>query len=371
MGFGSVGNLRLDTVMATPPSGQRLTGYFRTKFDLAASGVGRLELQFHRDDAAILYLDGAEIERSHEPGAILMSGAPDNYYLNVEGSSSAWVYTDIEGRRDFVRLEDTYLEAGDHVIAVSLHNAANSSGSFASSDFAFEMDSVKFFPQQTAEVSITVEPAPVTPIITSDYFMITGDTAFDSASIERNLYSNDSSLGGSGMPITPVLSLEIEGAGGGGQVLSTSPDSGDFTFAPDAGFRGMVSLSYTVTTAAGTSRPADILLMVVEHGEVIEGRQTVSAGTTQSFSLQVDPGILNGFTTHPQLGSASRSGNTVQIERALPQVGPDLLEVGMFPEMLVGVGPDAEWSVPLPTGWGRPRCDRPRFRRYLVSPGLR
>jgi hypothetical protein len=98
-----------------PPDGKRRTAYFRCHFTTVAPLKG-LELRARRDDGLIAYLDGKEIVRD-----------------NVSDGPDAWKLDALQGvNEDEIELTMVWplaneLPAGDHVLAISLHNIGGSS----------------------------------------------------------------------------------------------------------------------------------------------------------------------------------------------------------------------------------------------------
>ena len=94
-----------------PDSGKRYSAYFRCQFT-TDEDAANLELYCQRDDGIIVYLDGEELLRDGVQDAV-----PDSYQLlasqTISGSAK---YRAIRHR--ITRL----LPAGEHVLAISLHN---------------------------------------------------------------------------------------------------------------------------------------------------------------------------------------------------------------------------------------------------------
>ncbi|MEZ5303478.1 MAG: Ig-like domain-containing protein, partial [Verrucomicrobiales bacterium] len=122
MGYGTIsastGNLPLTTDIGTPPAGMRYSAYFRTSFE-AEPGNYRMSINLSRDDAAIVYLNGAEVGRSAEPGADDFLAAPDSWELSASSTATA---TDgaREGAIRFLPLEGVHeLSGGPNTLAIS------------------------------------------------------------------------------------------------------------------------------------------------------------------------------------------------------------------------------------------------------------
>ena len=97
--------------LGLPPDGKRQTAYLRCHFKTTAP-LSRLELRARRDDGLVIYLNGNEIARDNVP-----AGTPD-----------AWSLHALQGVNDTeIAVTMTWpipgeLPAGDHVLAISLHN---------------------------------------------------------------------------------------------------------------------------------------------------------------------------------------------------------------------------------------------------------
>jgi hypothetical protein len=125
------------TDVGTPASGLRNTAYFRTTFQVDnPTYYTDLLAEITRDDGAVVYLNGHEVFRTNMPTG------PVNYFTSASSSiggtdETTW-YT-ITGLTN-------YLVAGTNVLAVEVHQGANTS-----SDLSFDMD-----------LKATVVPEPAT-----------------------------------------------------------------------------------------------------------------------------------------------------------------------------------------------------------------
>jgi len=271
MGYGEV----TTTNIGIPFNGLRMTAYFRSLFSVDEGLIGRLSGSIVRDDAAILYLDGVELMRSHEAGALQLGSSRDDYFLPVEGNGTAWVSREEEGVSLPFEVQDFSLAEGEHLIAASVHNNLNPI-LFTSSDLQFSLD-LSIFPQSSAYAEIAVVAASVPPEVEPDVFFIEGDSDFDTISRNRNIYSNDSLSNESGVLFTPIISLSINDTEDG-EILTSDSSTGDFSFRPTPGFRGVTQLSYTVSTSGGVSSSVPIYLVVVDPGDSQEVVQEVFRG---------------------------------------------------------------------------------------------
>jgi len=104
----------VDVDIGTPPSGFRHSAWFRHRF-ATRDPYDRLLLTLFRDDGAVVYLDGKEVARDNMP---VGSTRFDTVAVDTIGGpdESAVIGIDLPG-----------LSPGDHVLAISLHNASNTS----------------------------------------------------------------------------------------------------------------------------------------------------------------------------------------------------------------------------------------------------
>jgi hypothetical protein len=119
-----------------PGNGQRYTAYFRHRFTSAEDMIN-LEFQCQRDDGIFVYLDGKEVVRDHisfdrQRGNLSVNA----YHLVAADGVASNPYSWTRGNRTVVRLQEAKvqrfripgtLKAGEHVIAISLHNHSNTS----------------------------------------------------------------------------------------------------------------------------------------------------------------------------------------------------------------------------------------------------
>ncbi len=117
LGFGTITG-RTITQQIPPATPRALTTYFRKEFNVTnASTFSRLELDIIRDDGAIVYLNGREIDRSNIlPGTI--------------GNDDTAINADPEGevvRLQTFNLSPGFLVEGMNVIAVELHQTSSGS----------------------------------------------------------------------------------------------------------------------------------------------------------------------------------------------------------------------------------------------------
>ena len=116
--YGSVGAINdSETVLLDPPEGERFTNYFRTSFTLAEPASG-LAVNLLADDGAFVYIDGVQVLRYN----CCEDAATEDRYEAL---------TNWSGRERFfreIRLDpDLTLSAGEHSIAVSVHQLSSDS----------------------------------------------------------------------------------------------------------------------------------------------------------------------------------------------------------------------------------------------------
>jgi hypothetical protein len=109
-GYGDEGFTGVD-IGSPGDKSNRKTAYFRHRFTTGQEFT-HLELRCRRDDGIIVYLDGREVIRNN------VSDGPDVYNL-----PATWAVSYIEETTVFrFPLKDFVLPAGEHVLAISLHN---------------------------------------------------------------------------------------------------------------------------------------------------------------------------------------------------------------------------------------------------------
>ena len=113
IGYGDGGE---NTVITPPP--EAITTYFRRTFDVAdPAAITKLMLRLHRDDGAVVYLNGAEINRTNMPaGAVtastLAAAALSSTTTPTESDLRVWFFTPPTG-----------LVAGSNLLAVEIHQS--------------------------------------------------------------------------------------------------------------------------------------------------------------------------------------------------------------------------------------------------------
>jgi autotransporter-associated beta strand protein len=142
LGFGDANGLLPDTVIA---SNRQWTTYFRRPFFVPdASQVLALEGQILRDDAAVMYLNGAEVWRdTNMPGGVITNQTPARIALGGSAEST-WLPAS---------LDPVFLVTGTNVLAIEVHQNA-----LTSSDLSmdFRLDSTTLVPTaMTLSVSRT------------------------------------------------------------------------------------------------------------------------------------------------------------------------------------------------------------------------
>ena len=103
--------------IATPPSGNRFTAYFKRDFTLDLPSQ-RTRLDILADDGAVIYLDGRIVSRVNMSGvniAIPDNSTGDGYFMLADDANQTESGT--------IAVDLGFLAAGPHTIAVSVHNA--------------------------------------------------------------------------------------------------------------------------------------------------------------------------------------------------------------------------------------------------------
>lgn len=118
LGYGTIDLTPVVTNIGEPPRGSRHSAYFR-KTITTTEDYERLKIEIFADDGGVLYLNGELIERFNFAGE-------DTYF-----ASSIRAGDEIRTTNYFI---EEGLEAGEHVIAFSLHNVVATS-----SDLGFDL----------------------------------------------------------------------------------------------------------------------------------------------------------------------------------------------------------------------------------------
>lgn len=111
LGYGDIFLRPVVTNIGVPPLGSRYTAYFRTTIS-TTQDYDHLRFDILADDGGVLYIDGELVERAN------FVGADDYFSFSTNGFNEAQTSTVLLDRR---------LEAGEHVIAFSLHNLTSRS----------------------------------------------------------------------------------------------------------------------------------------------------------------------------------------------------------------------------------------------------
>ena len=317
-GFFS-GGIPPETNLALPMNGRRYTAYMRTVFSLGESGTYRISAALRRDDGVIAYLDGKELFRSFEPGALTAKTAPGGYFLMVEGSNFSLTSGPGETAQNVIEVDGVELSEGEHCFAISIHNAqaANQGNAAASSDLGVQLDSLQLTKTEQAEVSIEVLPSQSTVTGEPDWFSMQPGAVLNTANNNRSLYSNDGLIDESGVPYLEILELQIDDSQAEGTILSSDPQTGNFQFEPTPDFEGLTLLTYRVTTESGQSDPIDLFIWVSSSAPSTDSApHSISVGSSQQSNLLLPiPFSIPAarIVTQPETGTVtvtSLRGNT-------------------------------------------------------------
>jgi hypothetical protein len=107
--------------------GDRKSAYFRLKFK-TTKDVENLVLKCQFDDGIIVYLDGKEVARKNMP-----AGEEDKYDLFAEETVGGEVETSVQEIAIKAKLA-----AGDHILAISLHNRDRGSSDLRLAEVSLE-----------------------------------------------------------------------------------------------------------------------------------------------------------------------------------------------------------------------------------------
>lgn len=384
MGYGQIlssqGQLNPDTDIGTPVSNARRTAYFRHKFNVSQAGVYNLELSIARDDAAIIYINGTEVQRSHEAGAIQIASAPDRWDLMVEGNSTAFTNGFNEGDPYVYTLTGIPLSAGLNTLAISGHNTL--SGSLAnSSDLSVRVFYLRGQQSGTlappVPVTIQVTDAQIPPVLTADSYTTTEDAVLTTGSpAVPSLYANDGLLNASGTAYDPILEIAVADATGG-TVTSINAATGNFAFTPEANFSGPASFRYRVRDKDGWSALTNVSVTII-NDLVIQPLARLEPAGSQLF----------GSTSNYQFTDAAaaidasvalKAGQTLSLRSLLSAPPPGLLRLETGDGVAVTGGqarPFGVDNIPIPADgnyiirMGQPGVQLSGTLTLLVNGGL-
>ncbi len=269
MGYGeftsSQGTLFPNTNIGTPVSGMRRSAYFRHQFNSAQGGTRNMEISLSRDDAAIVYINGSEVLRSHEAGAVAILTQPDRWDLMIEGNNTAWTSSTNEGDAYTHTLTGVNLNAGVNTLAISSHNSLNPSAP-TSSDLGVRVFYLRVLsaPPSPIPAAITVTDALLPPVLTADAYTLPEDNVLDTAAASRpSLLANDRLFDNGGAAFDPILEIaaqdELHGT-----VSGLNSTTGHFIFTPAANFSGTASFRYRVRDKDGWSAPVLVNITVAD-----------------------------------------------------------------------------------------------------------
>ena len=113
--------------LATEIDASGITSWFRHTFTVDADQPGELIVNIRRDDGAVVYLDGEEILRDNMPDGTITSDTQSSERVDGNDEETYWSHS-----------VGTGIDAGEHVLAVEIHQASSSS-SDAAFDLSFEV----------------------------------------------------------------------------------------------------------------------------------------------------------------------------------------------------------------------------------------
>jgi hypothetical protein len=133
-GYGEEGFEGVD--IGLPETENRKTAYFRLKFK-TDKDYENLFFKCQRDDGIIVYLDGKEVLRDNIARGLLGLGqSRDSYNLMAQDTIAAEAETTVNSYPLKVKLP-----AGEHVLAISLHNRDGGSTDLRIAEISLEMPS--------------------------------------------------------------------------------------------------------------------------------------------------------------------------------------------------------------------------------------
>jgi len=182
-GSWPVGNTQFgfgENDQATTIPNNGITSYYRTTFDVAdISQVTALDLNLVRDDGAVVYVNGVEVNRQSMPGGTVTFGTLANWTPNAE--ENAW---------HAASLSPANLVNGANTLAVEVHNSSASS-----SDVSFDLELIL-----TATDEGTPPPPPPPPPPPTGFSVVAaaGDIASCSSPGDEQTASVVSSIFASG-----------------------------------------------------------------------------------------------------------------------------------------------------------------------------
>ena len=127
-----------NTVLTTPTSGQRYTGYFRKTFTVPSGGITNPAIRYLIDDGAYLYLDGvliATVNMPTDPSDATKPIADTFTQLTTVAGNELSLQTidlsqaagDVTNTNAHIWVPVASLSAGTHTFAISVHQTATTS----------------------------------------------------------------------------------------------------------------------------------------------------------------------------------------------------------------------------------------------------
>lgn len=127
LGYGLISGTTIQTPVGFGGdiNNRHITTYFRHTFQIAdASALGALELRYFRDDGAVVYLNGTEINRSNMPAGAIDSST--TALISISGTAESTLFA--------AEVPAGLLLDGDNILAVEIHQNRNNS-----SDMGFDL----------------------------------------------------------------------------------------------------------------------------------------------------------------------------------------------------------------------------------------
>ena len=243
------------TNLQVPTASGRYTSYFRTSFQSPSAGTAPMKIQLYCDDGAIIYINGVERGRASTGTPLAGFATAQDTYTMVTGGGQTEAQ---EGTLQEVNLGNIPLQAGDNVLAISLHNLSN-----GSSDLGLRVERLETagIITETIPVRLTVADANTPPVAQPDVFICPQNSTFlSSDEYGAGIMVNDGLLAPDGSFYDPVTEIVVSPVSTG--TLEMIGDTGHFRYTPPPDFAGTAGFTYQVRDKDGLSQPVMVTLNV-------------------------------------------------------------------------------------------------------------
>lgn len=243
------------TNLPVPTASGRYTSYFRTLFQSPSAGTAPMKIQLYCDDGAVIYVNGVERGRASTGTPLAGFATAQDTYTMVTGGGQTEVQ---EGSLQEVNLGNIPLQAGDNVLAISLHNLNNSS-----SDLGLRVERLETtgIITETIPVRLTVADTNTPPVAQPDVFICPQNATFlSSDEYGAGILANDGLLAPDGSFYDPVTEIVVSPVSTG--TLEMIGATGHFRYTPPPDFAGNAGFTYQVRDKDGFSQPVIVTLNV-------------------------------------------------------------------------------------------------------------